>query len=370
MTEPRSESLFYRDGRSDKVYHLDMSRDPGGWTVAARYGRRNKPLMTDIKGTGLPAEKATGVFDGLLAKKIAKGYSPMESGQAFGGTVFEARSTGFRPQLFNEITDAEARSLGGDWLVQEKHDGERRGAAWNGERAVFSNRRGLEVSVDPAVSGAFERLGRMSGVPFALDCEDMGDHLVVFDVLEYFMLDERTFRERASILENVRKSISYHGLSEFLRVDVPTPADVFFDRFADRLREGGAEGYVIRHADSVNTPGRPASGGDALKVKYWAEATCRVAQGREGRASIGLELRDGKDGPWVPVGNVTVPKGAPMPRIGELVEVRYLYAFPGGSLFQPVLKGPRTDLTEEAARMAQLKIRRADPAEEPGEPGP
>ena len=49
-----------------------------------------------------------------------------------------------------------------------------------------------------------------------------------------------------------------------------------------------------------------------------------------------------------------------------LVEVRYLYAYEGGSLFQPTLKGPRADLTEEAAQLVQLKYKAAAPDDAPG----
>ncbi len=105
-------------------------------------------------------------------------------------------------------------------------------------------------------------------------------------------------------------------------------------------------------------------------MKFWAEATCRVTPGRFGKASIGLELQDGAGGPWVPVGNVTVPANQPTPAPGALVEVRYLYAQPGGSLFQPLLKGERTDLTEEAAQLGQLKYKDQGPAEPEGPGGP
>ena len=41
----------------------------------------------------------------------------------------------------------------------------------------------------------------------------------------------------------------------------------------------------------------------------------------------------------------TIPANFPIPPVGALVEVRYLYCFPnGGSLFQPVYLGVRDDL--------------------------
>jgi bifunctional non-homologous end joining protein LigD len=46
----------------------------------------------------------------------------------------------------------------------------------------------------------------------------------------------------------------------------------------------------------------------------------------------------------VSVGNVTIPVNFDIPRVGSVVEVRYLYAYPGGSLYQPVYLGARTDV--------------------------
>lgn len=43
----------------------------------------------------------------------------------------------------------------------------------------------------------------------------------------------------------------------------------------------------------------------------------------------------------VGVGNVTVPADQPILEAGSIVEVRYLYAYLDGSLFQPVLLGVR-----------------------------
>jgi bifunctional non-homologous end joining protein LigD len=40
---------------------------------------------------------------------------------------------------------------------------------------------------------------------------------------------------------------------------------------------------------------------------------------------------------------VTIAANQPLPPVGSLVEVEYLYAFPSGALFQPVYKGLRTD---------------------------
>ena len=40
--------------------------------------------------------------------------------------------------------------------------------------------------------------------------------------------------------------------------------------------------------------------------------------------------------------------------------MRYLYAHPGGSLYQPVYLGPRDDVDREDCRLSQLKYKSAD----------
>jgi bifunctional non-homologous end joining protein LigD len=371
MPEPKSVFLYFREGSSDKVYNVHLTEGAAGWDVRFQNGRRGKALRDGVKleGAGYPA--ALKEFEKVVSAKIKGGYTREESGVAFSSAELAGQVTGFRPQLLNEVTEAEALALGPDWLVQEKHDGERRGALFEDGAAVYANRRGLAVGVQAPIDAAFRRLAEVVG-PLTLDAEDMGDHLVIFDVTRHFMIGpEARFRERAAVLAHLDKTIQNIGLFDQLRVDVPTPLPDFIRLGAHgSFRRAGAEGFVLRHADSVYTPGRPSSGGEALKVKFWAEATCRVTPGRDGKASIGLELQDGVEGPWVPVGNVTVPPNQPMPAPGALVEVRYLYAEPGGALFQPVLKGVRTDLTEEAAQLVQLKYRRQGEPAAGGPDGP
>ena len=65
----------------------------------------------------------------------------------------------------------------------------------------------------------------------------------------------------------------------------------------------------------------------------------------------------------VSCGNVTIPVGAEIPAVGDIIEVRYLYAFrESGSLFQPVYIGVRDDIDLELKDCCvnQLKWKRAE----------
>jgi hypothetical protein len=67
------------------------------------------------------------------------------------------------------------------------------------------------------------------------------------------------------------------------------------------------------------------------------------------KRSIQVAVRDEKDDE-VFIGNVTVPVSMDIPEVDSLVEVRYLYIHDGGSLYQPVLLGVRTDKDEADLR--------------------
>jgi len=56
---------------------------------------------------------------------------------------------------------------------------------------------------------------------------------------------------------------------------------------------------------------------------------------------------------------VTIPANQPIPKAGDVLEVRYLYSFPGGSLFQPVCLGQRDDIETSACTLSQLKYKAA-----------
>jgi bifunctional non-homologous end joining protein LigD len=68
-------------------------------------------------------------------------------------------------------------------------------------------------------------------------------------------------------------------------------------------------------------------------------------------------MRDGQR--FIEVGNVTIPPNKEIPALNSIVEVRYLYAYEGGSLYQPTYLGPRDDLRVEDCGIAQLKYKKA-----------
>jgi bifunctional non-homologous end joining protein LigD len=325
------------------------------------YGRRGSTLQTGTK-TPAPVDHDTAkrTFDKLVREKTAKGYTPGPDGTPYSGTAAEPRSTSVLPQLLNAITESEAEPLMSDpaWWAQEKFDGKRILIRRSDDRIVASNRRGLVVAVPEPIEAYARRLGCQQWV---IDGEAIGDTFYAFDLLEWACNDHRAlpYSKRLRTLDNLLSIVAGNGNSSALAairgVETATTWRAKKALMA-RLREQHKEGVVFKRHDASYTPGRPASGGPQLKLKFTATASCIVAGSNGTRRSVKLELLD-PAGNRVGVGNVTVPANQPIPTTGGIVEVRYLYAYPNGSLFQPVLVGVRDDLDVSACVTRQLKLK-------------
>ncbi len=350
-------SLAYCEGSSDKVYAAQIEEVEGGFVVTFAFGRRGSTLQTGAKTTQPVAlAEAKKVFAKLIASKKAKGYTESPDGAPYVGTKMEERDTGLRPQLLNPITEEEAEKYLKDdaYWMQEKVDGKRIMVRKSGGEVIGINRSGLIVALPQPV---VEHAAKIKG-DFALDGEAVGDRLLAFDCLSTGTanLSAHPYRDRWKALMGL---IMGKGAIEVL----PTLAAPGDKRdFLRVMREGNREGVVLKRADAPYTPGRPASGGPQVKLKFYATASCIVAAGRVGKRSVSLEVLDGSS--RVNVGNVTVPANQPVPKAGSIVEVRYLYRMPEGALFQPVLLGQRDDLDASACVVSQLKVKRGESEDE------
>jgi len=342
-----SARLFFKDGTSDKEYHAAINAVEGGHTVTFAFGRRGSALTAGTKTAApVPLEKAQQIYDKLIAEKTAKGYTPDGTGAAFALSDYEGRLSGLHPQLLNSIGEEAARRYleGDDWCMQEKFDGRRIMAAVAGGRAEGSNRKGLYVSMPQEIADA------LAGLPDCiLDGELLGGCYVAFDLLRLGDADlrDRPYRERYAALAQAAAPCAAVRVAE-------TAWDGESKRaLYDRIAAAGGEGVVFKRVDGPSVAGRPASGGSQVKCKFYATCTCLVAAQNDQR-SVRLSLLDAA-GQAVGVGNLTIPGNRAVPRVGALVEVRYLYAYKGGSLYQPAFVGERDDLGPADCMIGQLK---------------
>lgn len=336
MEREEHTTLYFREGSSDKVYQAHLVQDGAGWSVNFEYGRRGGPLKAGTKTSRpLPRGEAKRVFDGLVREKTAKGYSPGEDGVRFAGTELAGRKTDHQPQLLNPVEDPEGYLSDAAFWAQEKFDGQRILIEKRGVTVTGINRRGLATGLpEPLVNV-------IGGCPgdFVVDGELVGATYHAFDILGDGPYSARLERLRETLGTHVTTARTLTEKQQLL-------ADV---------KARGGEGIVLKRHDAPYTPGRPASGGSQLKHKFTQSASCIVHGANGGKRSVELGLFEA--GAIRMVGNVTIPANHKVPASGAVVEVRYLYAFPGGSLFQPVYLGPRDDITPEDCLASQLKMK-------------
>ncbi len=346
-------SLYYREGNSDKEYHVQLVQDGNLFVVNFQYGRRHSTLNHGTKTTApVPYEQAKKIYDKLVREKRSRGYTEGESGTPYEGSIQAGQRSAHLPQLLNPIEEAVAFQLIEDagWVMQEKKDGRRLMLERKALEILGSNRDGVLTAIPSPVAQAAVTLA----ADFVMDGEAIGDIFHAFDLLE---ADGEDLRGLSVVERHERLS----SLLQFSR-DAIQIVPLFVaanDKRAEfhRLRSIRAEGVVFKKANSSYAPGRPNTGGDQVKFKFTAEATCFVRKINSKRSvEVGME---GNDGEPVSVGNVTIPANHDIPNEGDLVKVRYLYAFRQGSLFQPVYLGSREgEGIHRADNITTLKYRR------------
>src|SRR5437660_4235166 len=129
MNELRqSITLYYRDGRSDKVYQVQLEPQGGGFVVNFQFGRRGSTLQSGTK-TNNPVSygEAAKIYNRLVNEKKGKGYAEGEDGTHYEASEARGRQSDLLPQLLNEIDDERLNRLiaDDDWYMQEKKDGRR-----------------------------------------------------------------------------------------------------------------------------------------------------------------------------------------------------------------------------------------------------
>jgi bifunctional non-homologous end joining protein LigD len=351
-------TLYYREGTSDKVYTAEiLPQGQDTFVVNFQYGRRGQALTAGTK-TAAPVslDKAKKIFDKLIAEKTGKGYTPGESGTPYQATSNEDRVTGNVPQLLNAISEEKMLELTADfnYCSQEKHDGVRIMVSRKGSDIVGSNRKGLSRPLPMSVALSIQLLD----ADCLMDGELVGDTLYVFDILELGKSDLRKlpYKDR---LDNLNM-VLYGSETQTLQMVATALTYNQKTEMLAELQARNAEGIVFKRLDAPYTPGRPNSGGTQLKFKFIATASCIVGGVNGGKRSVSLLLLNDKK-KYIPCGNVTVTPDKDIPKAGDVVEVRYLYAFPDSHiLFQPVLLGVREDASPEECVLSQLKYKETE----------
>jgi len=342
-------TLYFKEGRSDKVYTVALEEvENNRFTVNFAYGRRGATLRTGTK-TKSPVDYASAkkTYDKLVKSKTSKGYAPGAEGPQYVHTDTDTRDTGVRCQLLNFIEASQAAQYihDNDWWAQEKYDGKRM-LLRKTDVVTAINRNGLSVGAPDTI---LKRAGAVDQT-YLVDGEAVGETLLVFDILEIDNTDviSKPYEQRLSHLESL-------GLSGSVVVVATAKTQIEKQQLYDRLHASGAEGIVFKKHAASYTAGRPNSGGTQVKFKFYATASVVVTKINVKRSVAVAILADGR---YVEVGNVTIPPNKDVPPVNSIIEVRYLYAYPGGSLYQPTYIGVRDDIGVEDCVISQLKYKK------------
>lgn len=349
----QSTSLYFKQGVSNKIYQAHINQVDNGYTVTFAYGKRGSTLRAGTKTVSpVDSDKAIKIFNSLIKIKIAKGYTEGESGTLYESTFNESKVSGINCQLLNPVDEATAMGLclNDDYCAQSKHDGERRLIERVENCVQGINRKGLYIALSSVIATSAKQFNSKN---YIIDGEDMGDVLVAFDMLRYDGNDIRhlPYHERFEILTDM---ISISN-DDAIRVTQTAYTSEDKIKLFQHLKKSNHEGIVFKRRNSAWSAGRLGSGGNMLKYKFYDECSVIVLTINDGKRSVSFYVNDGTE--KVKIGNVTIPANKEIPEPGQIIEVKYLYTVPNGSLYQPIYLKERTDLDYSDCSITQLKYK-------------
>lgn len=368
-------ALRYVGGSSDKTYIAALVEDSSGlFSVECDYGRTGAVNKHTTKASGVTCYKARDAFNKVVTEKINKGYAVVSAINEEIVRPFSKSSTAIQmvtshpAQLLNSIEEGDVSVLieSGLWTIEEKMDGNRVQVGViihsSGIASIVGyNRKGQGIPLPINIVRKFECMqcacikSEMAHA-YLFDGELIGDVYYVFDCLVAGGEDisQIAYVKRRMRMKAELKQILSDQASIFIVPLLPESMETIA-----KLKETNSEGAVLKKKDSKYSAGRPNSGGPCLKLKFTDSVTCIVTGINQQRSvQIGLwsEAQSWADEPrMIDVGNVTVPPNKEVSKIGDLIEIRYLYMFPGGSLYQPVFLSTRNDIDNINCTIGQIK---------------
>jgi bifunctional non-homologous end joining protein LigD len=363
MQTERAE-MYFRQGGSDKLYHLQLENGEDKWSVQAQWGRRGSALQSDVKVSNSSYQEAKRVYDRILREKTGKGYQIAQAttnGDApiSVGLPASKEQSGHVPELLTPIEEPEALLLAQDasWWFQQKFDGRRLAVQKVGGKYCGINKLGQFIPIDSRLS---EPLDLVQAQGFLADGEITDSHFYIWDLLS---VNDTDLRTEPYEIRYVHLTQLFRGVHQTLRVCETAMTTKAKRDFVKAMHDRNAEGFVCKNRYAAYAAGRA---GQHYKCKFVATASFIVGpkpdkRADDGQRSIAVYLLDGNRPRFM--GTVGVPDRYPLPRIEQIVEVRYLYCHlgPDGKLIQAKYFGRvRDDIELTKCNVSQLKIKAND----------
>jgi bifunctional non-homologous end joining protein LigD len=358
-------SLYYQQGGSDKVYHLQLETTNGTWSVYAQWGRRGSALQSDTKLSNATYEDAKRAYDRVFREKTGKGYQIAEAtadGAAISvGLPSTKELSGHVPELLTPLEEPEALKLIDDssWWFQKKFDGRRLAVQKANGKYAGINKLGQIVPVDAQLAKFLDRVEARS---FLVDGEITGSRFFVWDLLAVNDTDLRTQPYEVRFVRLTEHFLNVGGPVSVVRTAMTSKSK---RAFVQLMHNTNAEGFVCKNRNAPYAGGRA---GQHYKCKFVSTASFIVGpkpdkKAADGHRSIAVYLLDGHQERFM--GTVGVPERYPLPKDGEIVEIRYLYCHPGpdGKLIQAKYFGQvRNDIERTECSVSQLKLKAEEAA--------
>src|SRR5580658_9072889 len=294
--QPERAELYFQQGSSDKVYHLQLENVQDQWSVQAQWGRRGSALQSDVKVNGTSYEEARRVYDRILQEKTGKGYQVAHA-TANGnepiavGLPATKEHSGHTPELLTPIEEPGALLLAQDasWWFQQKFDGRR--LAVQKSEGTYSgiNKLGQIIPIDSRLA---ESLDRVQAQGFLADGEITDSHFYIWDLLS---VNDTDLRIQPYEIRYVQLTRLFRGVHTALRVCETAMTPKAKRAFVKAMHDANAEGFVCKNRYAAHAGGRA---GQHFKCKFVSTASFLVGpkpekKADDGHRSIAVYLLDG-----------------------------------------------------------------------------
>lgn len=354
MNTIKSVQLVCLTNGSNKEYNIFLEESNGLYVVNFTYGPTGNPRSSGTKTTSpVSLQEAEAEFNKLMRSKMSGGYVPQTGNSITApvpnvGADLAGRQTGLYPLLLSEIDWVRAKLLiqNRDYYEQEKMDGWRLLTQHKNGEFVASNRKALSIGIGADIEQELKELGYHT-----LDGELVSGVYHLFDILESDGKDLRnsSYRTRWETLQKLLWKQKFNKIKLVNSAFTEPDKQRLWKECLDK------EGVVFKKQTASYTPGISP---DYMKCKHWSDVSVQVVAINK-KASIQVGIMDG--GKIRNVGNVTI-LGHQTPRVGDIVDIEYLYCGAKGNLYQPKYRGKRTDV--ECDDVSKLKFKFSDSEEE------
>lgn len=343
MKTIQSVRITKTEGSADKEYRIHLIETNGAYLVNYQNGKRGGTLANGTKTKeAVTKDEADKLYNSTLKSKLKDGYVMDGAVEVAPLAVVVKEKTATKVKLLNEIKNKIELRLfinNPKYGLQQKFDGERRSVNKTATNCVGGNKKNETVAVDAEIVASFRELNDIE-----VDAEQIGSMLYVFDILRYNKKDLSTkpYRERLAILNTIT-----FGKNVVVAKTAYTKEEK--ESLLKEMEDTNAEGVVVVELDATYISGRNST---CLKFKFYKTATVKVSSLTKGKRSVQMSVEE--NGKFIDVGAVTIPVNKEIPEVNDFIEVRYLYAYKGGSLFQPTFLFSRADADDSDCSINQL----------------